>query len=92
MEIRRVDSLSELPAIAPVSPLTPELRAEQVQLIRAVEKLNEARVFGQNSELTFSVDRETRRPVMKIVDRETQEVIQQIPPEYVLRLAADFKR
>lgn len=92
MEIRRVDSLSELPAIAPVSPLTPELRAEQMQLIRAVEKLNEARVFGQNSELTFSVDRETRRPVMKIVDRETQEVIQQIPPEYVLRLAADFKR
>lgn len=92
MEIRRVDSLGELPAMAPVSPLTPELRAEQVQLIRAVEKLNEAQVFGQNSELTFSVDRETRRPVMKIVDRETQEVIQQIPPEYVLRLAADFQR
>jgi uncharacterized FlaG/YvyC family protein len=91
VEIRRVDTIGELPALAPVSPLTPELRAEQVQLIRAVEKLNQVNYFGKNSELTFSVDRETRRPVMKIVDRETQEVIQQIPPEFVLRLAADFK-
>ncbi len=90
MEIRRVDAIGDLPAIAPASPLSPEMRAEQVQLIRAVERLNEARVFGEKSELTFSVDRETRRPVMKIIDRETQEVIQQIPPEYVLRLAQDL--
>ena len=87
MDVRRVDAIGELPAVAPVSPLSAEMRAEQSQLIHAVEKLNEARVFGDKSELTFSVDRETRRPVMKIVDRETQEVIQQIPPEYVLRLA-----
>jgi len=92
VEIRRVDAIGELPAIAPANPLSPELRQEQAQLIHAVEKLNEARVFGQKSELTFSLDRETRRPVMKIIDRETQEVIQQIPPEYVLRLAEDLPR
>lgn len=92
MEIRRLDAIGELPAIAPVNPLSPELRQEQAQLVRAVEKLNEARIFGQKSELTFSLDRETRRPVMKIIDRETQEVIQQIPPEYVLRLAEDLSR
>lgn len=92
MDIRRVDAIGELPAVAPVNHLSPELRQEQAQLIRAVEKLNEARVFGEKSELTFSVDRETRRPIMKIVDRETQEVIQQIPPEYVLRLAEDLSR
>jgi len=90
VEIRRVDAIGELPAIAPVNPLSQELRQEQAQLIHAVEKLNEARIFGQKSELTFSLDRETRRPVMKIIDRETQEVIQQIPPEYVLRLAEDL--
>lgn len=92
MEIRRVDAIGELPAIAPANPLPPELRQEQAQLIQAVEKLNEARIFGQKSELTFSLDRESRRPVMKIIDRETQEVIQQIPPEYVLRLAAELPR
>lgn len=92
MEIRRVDAVGELPAIAPVNPLSPEMRQEQAQLIRAVEKLNEGRIFGEKSELTFSLDRETRRPVMKIIDRETQEVIQQIPPEYVLRLAETLPR
>ena len=91
MEIRRIDNLVELTAVNPVTPLSPEMRAEQAQLVRAVEAVNEARVFGQNRELTFSLDRETRRPVMKIVDRETQEVIRQIPPEYVLRLAEDLK-
>jgi flagellar protein FlaG len=91
MEIRKVDTLVDLPAIAPVHPLSPELRQEQAQLIQAVEKLNEARIFGEKSELTFSIDRETRKAIMKIVDRETQEVIQQIPPEYVLRLAQDLK-
>lgn len=91
MEIRRIDNVVELAAVNPVTPLSPEMRAEQAQLVRAVEAVNEARLFGENSELTFSLDRETRRPVMKIVDRETQEVIRQIPPEYVLRLAEDLK-
>jgi len=91
MEIRKVDALVDLPAVAPVHSLSPELRQEQAQLIQAVEKLNEARIFGEKSELTFSIDRETRKAIMKIVDRETQEVIQQIPPEYVLRLAQDLK-
>lgn len=92
MEIRKVDAISELTALAPANPLTPQLRQEQAQLIRAVEKVNEARIFGDKSELTFSVDRDTRRPVMKIIDRETKEVIQQIPPEYVLRLAEELPR
>ena len=91
MEIRRIDNVVELAAVNPVTPLSPEMRAKQAQLVRAVEAVNEARLFGENSELTFSLDRETRRPVMKIVDRETQEVIRQIPPEYVLRLAEDLK-
>jgi flagellar protein FlaG len=91
VEIRRIDNVVELAAVNPVTPLSPEMRAEQAQLVRAVEAVNEARLFGENSELTFSLDRETRRPVMKIVDRETQEVIRQIPPEYVLRLAEDLK-
>lgn len=91
MEIRRIDTMPELTAVSPVTPLTPQMRAEQVELVRAVESINRAELLGQRSELTISVDRETRRPVVKIVDRETKEVIQQIPPEYVLRLAEDLK-
>ena len=91
MEIRRIEGTGETPAISLVTPLTPQERTEQRQLIQAVKAVNEAQLFGQNSELTFSFDRQTRRTVMKIVDKETQEVIRQIPAEYVLRLAEETR-
>jgi flagellar protein FlaG len=73
------------------APLPPEMAAEHRELIRAVKAINPAELFGANSELTFVLDRETRRPVVRIVDRNTNELIQQIPPEYVLRMAEDLK-
>jgi len=57
------------------------------ELIRAVKAVNVAELFGQNSELTFVLDRETSRPLVRLIDRTTREVIRQIPPEYVLRMA-----
>jgi flagellar protein FlaG len=75
-----------------VSPSTPPERvAEQRELIRAVKALNASDLFGTSRELSFAVDRETKRPVIRIVDRTTKEVVQQIPPEYLLRMAEDLK-
>jgi flagellar protein FlaG len=87
----RVEGTSYLASLAPASPLTAEQRAEQARLIHAVEAINQASVFGHSSELRFSIDRHSRRAVMKVVDRETEEVIRQVPPEYVLQLARDLK-
>ncbi len=78
--------LAAVPASVPA-----ERVAEQRELIQAVKALNAAELFGQNNELTFVLDRETRRPVVRIIDRNTNELIRQIPPEYVLRLAEDLK-
>ena len=64
--------------------------AQNRELIQAVKALNEAQLLGQNNELTFLLDRESHRPIVRIVDRATGEVIQQIPPEYILQLANDF--
>ena len=61
------------------------------ELIRAVKAVNVAELFGQNSELTFVLDRETSRPLVRLIDRTTREVIRQIPPEYVLRMAAELR-
>jgi uncharacterized FlaG/YvyC family protein len=36
------------------------------------------------------MDRDTGRPIIRIVDRGTREVIQQIPPEYVLSVAKEL--
>jgi flagellar protein FlaG len=89
-----VDGIRSTGQTAPVSPtvLPAERLPEHRELIRAIKALNAAEYFDRNNELTFLLDRETRRPVVRIVDRTTNEVIRQIPPEYVLRLAEDFKR
>jgi uncharacterized FlaG/YvyC family protein len=38
------------------------------------------------------VDRASRRAIVRIVDKQTHEVINQIPAEYVLRLAEELTR
>lgn len=63
---------------------------EARQLIRAVKKLNESQYLGSDRQLTFVIDRESRRVLLQIVDRETGEVVQQVPPEYVLRAAREL--
>ncbi|MEO7651824.1 MAG: flagellar protein FlaG, partial [Bryobacteraceae bacterium] len=68
-----------------------EQQAQHRELIQAVRALNASGKLGQDSELTFSLDRQTQRPVMKRVNRETNEVIEQIPTERVLRLAQELK-
>ena len=49
------------------------------------EKMNQvATVF--NTSLSFSVDKPTGRTVIRVVNKDTDEVIRQIPPEEMLRL------
>lgn len=84
--IVRTAPATELPYQRPV-----HLEAQDRELIRAVKKVNEAGLLGSDSELTFILDRETRKLVVRIVDRETKEVIRQIPGESVLRLASSIR-
>jgi len=53
----------------------------------AVAQLNESGYLGEGREALFSVDRSTRLPVVKVIDTDTREVINQWPPEFALRLA-----
>ncbi len=40
-----------------------------------------------NTQLKIQVDKDTDIVVVKVIDKETQKVIRQIPPEYVLKIA-----
>jgi flagellar protein FlaG len=56
-------------------------------LEKIAEELNEDfRIF--NASISFSVDKDTGTTVVKIFDRDTEEVIRVIPPEELLSLAA----
>ena len=69
-------------------PATPQQR----ELIQAVKAVDSTALFGADKELTFVMDRQTRRAVVRIVDRKTGDVLQQIPAEFVLRMAEEQKR
>ncbi len=91
MEIRSISTDLVAP-VAPQATPSPAVQAQDREVIRAVKALSGTQMFGENNELTFVLDRETRRPLVRIVDRETKEVIRQIPPEIALRLAAELGR
>ena len=59
------------------------------QLLQAAKSVNESGILGQN-QLQFIMDRLTHRAVIRVVDPATHQVVSQIPPEYVLRLAQDL--
>ena len=69
-----------------------EQAAERKQLIQAVREVNKSEMMGENNELTFVLDRNTRKAVVRVVNRQTNEVVFQIPPDYVLRMAEELKR
>jgi uncharacterized FlaG/YvyC family protein len=56
------------------------------KLVQAVKTVNNSGALGDN-QLVFVMDRATHRMIMRLQDRNTHEVVLQVPPEYVLRLA-----
>ncbi len=85
--IRAIDKALENNATSITAKVERQDRVEQRELIRAVKSVNASGVLGTDQEMTFTVDRETKRLVVRVVDRETDEVLLQIPNEQVLRMA-----
>jgi len=86
MEIQQTQRLPQVPDaldVVSVEKRTPE----QKGLIEAVATVNKSGLLSQDKELTFLMDRDTGRAVIRVVNRKTREVVQQIPPEYVLDVA-----
>lgn len=68
-----------------------ETAGSQRQLIQAVKAVNGAELFGHDSELTFVFDRQSHKVLVRVVNKNTHEVIMQIPAENVLRMASQAK-
>lgn len=60
----------------------------QAHVEAAVAQMNEF-IQSTQRDLHFSYDRDAGETVVKVLDRETQEVIRQIPDETFLKLARD---
>jgi flagellar protein FlaG len=87
---------SELPAQAQASatPLETTTAVQQPQntlntgaVSQAVQSITKAMEDMSRGELEFSVDTDTHQTVIKIVDRQTNDVIQQFPSEAAIEIA-----
>ncbi len=59
---------------------------EEEKLKDAAEKANEF-IKSMDNELQFSVDKDTEKVVVKVVDKQTGDVIRQIPSKEMLEIA-----
>ena len=90
MDITAINGgMQAMPASAPDVPA--QKPAETREVVQAVKALNQTEMFGGEDELVFQRDDATQKMVIRLVNRQTKEVVSQIPPEYVLRLAKDLK-
>lgn len=62
-----------------------EQQATNEQIKKAVEKLNKNM---SHSEAVFGIHEETNRVTIKIIDKDTKEVIKELPPEKTLDMIA----
>lgn len=64
-----------------------ELQQEQTEMIRrSVEEINKK--IMKNTECKFGIHEKTGRVTIKIVDKETNEVVREVPPEKTLEMIA----
>jgi flagellar protein FlaG len=80
-------------AKAPAAPLETAAAVQQAadvpsmaQLTQAVQKLNKA-MASMSQGLEFSIDSESHRTIVKVIDQKTKDVIRQIPTEETLQIA-----
>ena len=67
-----------------------KISADPEQVKRAVEELN--KLSGNfNEKVQFSLDDKTNRVIIKVMDRDTNEVISEIPGKYSIRLLEHFR-
>ena len=90
MDVNALNRVTQgVPASA--TPVAVDTAAQNRQVVQAVKALNKTELFGSENGLEFERDPESKRLVVKVVNRNTGDVVSQIPPEYVLRLADDLK-
>ena len=86
---RIVTSISSTPQVD-----TQQQLREQHELIQAIQFLNRSNlpILSENSRFQYQIDPATRKPVVKVIQADTEDVIYQLPPEYAIELARQERR
>lgn len=91
MEINSLNRVGMNLTINPAQ-TSPVTNPTDSQIVTAVRGLNQSEFLSQNHTLTHRRDPKTGHMVIQVVERDTGDVVDQIPPEAVLRLSDEIKR
>lgn len=87
-----IGPLSRITVSAPVAAdATPESLELTRQLVAAIRGLNRPELLEQGREFRLRRRTPGRFPAVDMVDRETGEVLDELPPEAVLRMMAELE-
>lgn len=64
-----------------------EARYTEDEVIEAIEAANN-KIEIHNNRLEFSIHEKTKEIMVKVIDKETEEVVKEIPPEKILDIVA----
>ncbi len=84
-----VSSTSTQISVPTDSALPQNLNTADRALIQAVKAINPTELFGEDCAFNFIKDQKSKTIVVRIVDRKTGQMVEQIPAEYLLRLAEE---
>lgn len=80
-------SPSRTPPMPPVGPLAPNDAERVTQAFQEVVDQLNTQMQSRNRNLTFALDRRLNTAVVAVTDKNTGELVRQIPAESVLRVA-----
>jgi uncharacterized FlaG/YvyC family protein len=69
-----------------------ESRARTQAVAAAVRTINESGIVGPDRQVTFSTDAASRELVVRVVDKQSKDVLVQWPSEYALNLAQEYRK
>lgn len=94
--INQVEAVSRITEDAPkvVSEVKVETKqASSEQLKKTTDNINRAmQQTNQNLEFEFTMDTDTKKPLVKVVDKQTGELVRQIPSEEMVAIARSIDR
>lgn len=86
-----VDKKAELGAAPDIAVQATKPAPEEQEVTHALNSINEV-LKARSPDLEFSVDSDSHRTVVKVVDKNTQEVIRQMPTKEALEIAKALDR
>jgi uncharacterized FlaG/YvyC family protein len=76
----KIEPLDTVNRVFPVEPARVQQPKEHVEeQVKPVAKSAQPELHTDGNELRFGMDEETREPVIRVVDRDTEDIIDQIP-------------